>query len=499
DPGNNSDPAANPAENAKRGRLPIFTIADPRPLHWSTDAGVWLFGNWTFTWYDEVIRVKSIDRNNGQITLAEPAFYSVKSGRFYAENLLEELDEPGEYYIDAANRRLYFWPPASMKNARIVISTLKSPLLSIDNAHDITFSGMVFENGRGDAIHAQDSTGVRIEQCTVRNVRNQGMRIEGGSDDVVDGCDIYDTGSGGMYISGGDRRTLTPGHQLVINNRIHDFARIERTGSDACAIVVAGVGNRVAHNLIFNSPFQAIWILGNDNIIEYNNIHDVVTDSEDAGAIYKGRDPSCRGNIIRYNFFHDIGMTASYGTCAVYFDDGDGGDAVIGNIFLHAGNPGKWGPPWGTVFSHGGYGIRAENNIFIDSKCALGSQPFTEAEWKTYLNGGGSFYWTQKLLKDVDITSQLYTMHYPALIGFMHPKPGMIRQSHASNNVFVRCGQISAGNWICDPKTMWSTNDDPGFVDASHGDFQLRPDAAVFKHLPDFKPIPFEKIGPENQ
>jgi hypothetical protein len=32
-------------------------------------------------------------------------------------------------------------------------------------------------------------------------------------------------------------------------------------------------------------------------------------------------------------------------------------------------------------------------------------------------------------------------------------------------------------------------------VDASRGDFRLRPDAEVLKRLPGFRPIPFEKIG----
>ena len=84
-------------------------------------------------WYDEVIRVKAIDWKNGQITLAAPSLYGVKSGRFYALNLLEELDAPGEFYIDAKNRRLYFWPPAPIEQARIVGRGLVSGLATMPN------------------------------------------------------------------------------------------------------------------------------------------------------------------------------------------------------------------------------------------------------------------------------------------------------------------------------------------------------------------------------
>ena len=123
-----------------------------------------------------MIRVKSINRNNGQIILAAPAPYSVKSGRFYALNLIEELDSPGEFYIDAKNRRLYFWPPAPIESARIALSTLKGPLLSIDSARNVTFSGMIFENGLGDGIHVSGGSRVRIERCIVRNVRQLSIR-----------------------------------------------------------------------------------------------------------------------------------------------------------------------------------------------------------------------------------------------------------------------------------------------------------------------------------
>src|SRR6185369_12560684 len=211
---------------------------------------------------------------------------------------------------------------------------LNAPLLSIDKAHNVTFSGMIFEDSLGDGIHVADGSEVRIERCTVRNIRQLGLTVNGGSKHVVDSCEIFDTGTGGLYLSGGDRRTLTPALHSATNNHIHHFSRLQLTG--AYAIAVAGVGNRAAHNLIHDAPHQAVLIAGNDNVVEYNVIRNIVTDAEDAGALYKGRDPSCRGNLIRYNFFRNIGNPRGH-NCAIYFDDGDGGDSVIGNIFLRCG------------------------------------------------------------------------------------------------------------------------------------------------------------------
>lgn len=41
----------------------------------------------------------------------------------------------------------------------------------------------------------------------------------------------------------------------------------------------------------------------------------------------------------------------------------------------------------------------------------------------------------------------------------------------------------------------WLTDQDPGFVDITNGNFSLKPDALVFKMIPGFEPIPFEKMG----
>jgi hypothetical protein len=220
-----------------------------------------------------------------------------------------------------------------------------------------------------------------------------------------------------------------------------------------------------------------------------------VTETDDAGAVYKGRNPSCRGNVIRYNFFSDIGSPMGHGTAAIYFDDGDGGDMVFGNIFVRCGQPGRGS--FGTVFSHGGHGIHAENNIFIDCKRALGSAPWDDARWKKALAGGEECYFPRKLLEEVDITKPPYTTRYPELIGFMNPKPGIPRVSFAKNNVLVRADEISSGNWTYEKNEIWQTKDDPGFVDAAKGNFELRSDSEVFRHLPHFKPIPLKEIGPK--
>jgi hypothetical protein len=494
------DPGSVPREGDNAGRLGVFQYGGDEPARWDAAGGVWLHGYWCYDWYDETIQVKSIDRERRQITLAAPALYGVKQGnpsprRFAAVNVLAELDEPGEFYIDPAGKMLYFWPPAALQGARIALSMLNSPLLRIKDASGVTIDGFIFEDGLAGGIEILGGRGNSVRKCIVRNVRELGIRVAGGSVHVIDRCDITETGTGGITLEGGDRKTLTPAHHQATNNTIRNFSQLQLTG--AYAIIFAGVGNRAAHNLIHDAPHQAVLIGGNDHVFEFNIVRNVVTQTDDAGAVYKGRNPSCRGNVIRNNFFSDIGSAMGHGTAAIYFDDGDGGDLVSGNIFLRCGNPG--GGTFGTIFSHGGHDIRADNNIFIDCKRALGSAPWDDARWKNALAGAEETFWPQKLLKEVDITKPPYTTRYPELVGFMDPSPGRRRVNYASNNVLVRAQDVKSGNWECPEDQMWRTTDDPGFVNAVAGDFRLRDDAEVFKRLPQFQRIAYEKMGPEKE
>ncbi len=471
----------------------VFEYADDRPSRWNVDAGVWLHGYWCYDWAPEVVRVKSIAREQRRITLSAPTTYGVRAGnpsprRFYALNVLEELDRPGEYVVDVSTGMLYFWPPVPLRDGRVVLSALKTPIIAVRNAAFIECQGFVVEAGLGDGIAVEDACEVRIRDCHIRNMRLSGIAVTGGSGCAVEGCDVHDTGTGGIRLKGGDRKTLTPGGHAAINNHVFRFAMHKRTYSNA--IWIQGVGHRAAHNLVHDAPHQAIAIEGNDNLFEYNIVHHVCMETDDCGAFYKGRNPSCRGNVIRYNYWHDIGRPMGHGNAAIYLDDGDGGETVFGNVFLRCGNPGKGG--FGAIMSHGGHDIAAENNVFIECRRAFGSWPWDDAGWKKCLEGD---LWQRLLLEVVDITRPPYTTRYPALIGFLDPQPGQARVNRAVRNVLVRCDAVGCGNWQVRETENWITDQDPGFANAAAGDYRLEPDAAVFARLAGFADIPFAKIG----
>ena len=110
-----------PRKGDSSGRAGVFEYHGDRPARWDVSKGVWLSGYWCFDWYNETIKVSGVDKDRRRIILARPSHYGIRQGnpsprRYYAVNLLEELDSPGEYYIDNAKKKLYFWP--AVRNAK---------------------------------------------------------------------------------------------------------------------------------------------------------------------------------------------------------------------------------------------------------------------------------------------------------------------------------------------------------------------------------------------
>ncbi|MEM9238247.1 MAG: hypothetical protein AAGB14_15855, partial [Verrucomicrobiota bacterium] len=108
---------------------------------------LWLRGHWRTPWAPRLSLVSEINLEEKWIRLADippggmgskytktftahdGGNYRMGSGaeRFYALNLLEEIDQPGEYAIDFKDRRIYFYPPADLKSLKLTIADSSNP------------------------------------------------------------------------------------------------------------------------------------------------------------------------------------------------------------------------------------------------------------------------------------------------------------------------------------------------------------------------------------
>jgi hypothetical protein len=472
----------------------VFTYEGDRPARWTKAEDAWVHGYWTYDWADTYEKVASIDPATHEIaTLPPHGVYGYSPGRrFYALNLLEELDTPGEYYLNRTTGILYFWPPAPIEDSRTVVSLLEAPLVAIRNAASIQLRGLILEATRGAGIEITDCRDCQLAGCKVRNIGTDGINISGGRGCGVQSCDIYNTGDSGVHIGGGDRQTLTPGGHYVVNCVIHDISRWDRTYRPA--IGIDGVGNRAAHNLIHDGPHNAILMSGNDHLVEYNDISYVCTQTGDAGAIYMGRDLAQRGTIIRYNHLHDIGPTIKANqegryteVMAVYLDDCFCGVTVQGNLFERAGR---------SIMIGGGRDNTIVNNIFVDCNPAIHVDQRGKSWAAKYFAPHGEWQ-IYEHLEEVPYNRPPYSDRYPHLAQILSDDPPAAKYDRILRNI-----RYGTGKWIdwldglnettVETRDNWIEGD-PGFASPAAHDYRLKPNAPVLKR--GFAPLPLSQIG----
>jgi len=399
---------------------------------WKEEKFLKAYGYWFYEWAAQHMEIESVDSESCIVSIRNPDSYEYgykKGAMYFIYNGLSEINQPGEWCLNSDTGEIYFYPPSDIEKGDVIVSINTQPLIEIRNASKIRIENIVFENSRKEGITAYNGDDIIIEKCTFRNLGGWAIRQTSANNSKIRDCEIYNVGEGGIYIEGGSRKTLTPGNNQIVNNLIHDFSlwiRIYRP-----AIQINGVGNRVANNLIYNAPHMAIGWAGNENIIEFNEIHSVVLETNDAGAIYSGRDPSMQGNIIRYNYFHDIGRITGHGVASVYFDDGHCGNTVYGNIFYRACKPGRGN--FGAVFIHGGRYNTIENNIFLECEQAYNESPWNQKLWNDF--------WTkppynQRIFgEEVDVRKEPYLSKYPWLINILNDT----RPNVLARNIVYKC------------------------------------------------------------
>ncbi|TAD91076.1 MAG: right-handed parallel beta-helix repeat-containing protein [Bacteroidetes bacterium] len=539
------DPGSVPRIQDYSNRGALFAYTDVRHEVWAGQDDVWFQGTFQHGYADDNIRVETINTKTKQVKLTTPSLYGVGSGRDFQQyvgyNILDELDSPGEWYVDKKSGILYFWPPAHTKNSSVMVSMLQEPIIVLENASYVTIRDVTVEAGRGIGIYMESGSHNLIAGCTVRNMGTSGIFMgqgakqtfpfvthddysgvpvsrsigsllsqlyrythwdrKAGTNHGILSCDVYNTGTGGIALSGGNKRQLIPGNNYAQNCKVHNYNR--RNKFLWSGINVDGCGNRISNCEIFDSDWQAIYVRGNDHLFEYNHIHHVTLNSDDTSPWYIGRDPSDRGNILRYNYFHHIGNPNRM-NMGIYCDDSSTDVFVYGNVFF------KMNTNHGVLFSNTGWDLKMKNNIIIEP---ISYSMKVSAHYYTWYQGGGPTMFGEggllrkRLLEQVNIGTKPYADKYPALANYLDPIvagkewEGMRSKRNVfSGNLIVGGSQnpvsLVGGEYAqCDSANNYRTDRDPGFVDYKNGNFNLKADAEVFVRISGFEPPPFDKMG----
>lgn len=471
-----------------------LSIDSQYPARWQNLDMAWADGYFYWDYADTHVPLASKSVDGGTFTLAEApsAGYGIRVGqRIRFANIPEELNGPGSWYFDYRQGIAYVWLTNPQQPGNVEFSVAPS-LAHISSASHLRVRNIAFDGARLDLIDADGVQDVVIDHCNLRNSGKAAVQISGSSSGVTY-SNILNAGSTGISLSGGDRATLQAANLFADNNTISNFSRVYRTYQPA--ILLSGVGNRAEHNRIHDAPHMAIYFIGNDHVINYNNISNVAVDTDDAGAIYGGRDWTQRGTQIKYNYLHNIHGVGAAGATGVYVDDQGSGVTVYGNIFFDVFQAMEFGGGLDNSIE-GNIIVKSKTPIFFDNR-GMNWEKAQTTDPKSFLQIG---------LAAVPYQNEIWRRRYPELAQIVTDGLGTPRRNFIWANLVVQSGPIKldmpAEVLALQKVGSNMVDDDPGFVDKSLSQ-SGEPPATAFELaagskalLSGMKQIPVREIEP---
>lgn len=509
---------------------------------------------------NSIIPVQSLDEDGRIITLRRDlqevwqfnrspwytAFSYAKNNRFRVENVLEELDRPGEWCLDSDNGILYFWPPGELGEDSEVVAPALNCLVYLGGASWVTLSGLTFTEtlGGDDPFRANyEGYGAMFPRQGLRYA-GETLRMQCAEHCVIEKNHFHAVGANAIYLEGHNARNVIRHNEIshagangicMAGSKDEDkhpiFNRVEYNDIHHCGAInryVAGVflavsdGNVVGHNAIHHMPHHAI-NLGSSgygrNIVEYNDVRHTCLDFYDTGAINCWmEDPNGRvervaersGHIIRYNLILDTwgcavdeeGRVAAAkrgsepSVSGIYLDNSSSNCFVYGNIIART---------LCGVTVHNAKNNVIENNIFVDCRYLV--------RWAEYVSPNVPrmvrFMTGNRFCGNIS-----YNTEPEAFLFAFLPREAWSEKVLAEsdrNLLFKEDGsdyvlreasgrlggkeEVPLAEWQRLGYDTHSVIADPLFVDPKHDDYRLRPESPTFQL--GFQPIPVEKIGME--
>ena len=433
----------------------------------------------------------------------------VYSKRWKAYNLIQEMDVPGEYYIDRDNMKLYYYSPKAITNQKIEIDKNFARIINIDGANNIKFEGLTFAQTNGSFFSANNVENLDIVNCTFKDIGRTALGIGGGelcktgtyytdgegniveywqkqrkngSYDVdVSGNIFNNIGGTAISITGaGDNDTLTSSRNKIENNIISNI------GYKAVhpAISLGGCGITVRNNNISQTTIGAIYVTGgNNHIIEKNELYHIMTESSDWGAFYEGGNDVFRGTKVDYNYIHDMVADSNKeypglktGRVGIYFDENQQGLSAEYNILKNV--------PAAFNSNHAG-NFLYQYNTAVDCGRALSlhNHPTSSGE----IVSVGALGLTIEQVEELVGGNQLFYDTYPTLKEFIDNKTNPMKWTVIKDNLEIGCGENNIGSHAIIYSKLENNNeitDYSAFNDPAKQDYRLNADSDVAASMP---------------
>ena len=356
-------------------------------------------------WVMNILPLASVDEENGIAKTTIPGTYPVRyiKGKgdqvipkgIYVENVIEYLDEPGEWVVNTQTGKIWYWPAKGEPGENIVVPLLKE-LIKVEGGIDIEgpvdipvrnihFKGLTFIHGERDTWESGDM-GIQhdwemadkatallrfrgaekcsVEECRFASSGGTGLRLDLHCQEIsVTRCLFEDLGVSGVLLCGYGPGTKDVNNNNVISNNM--FTRLGQIYWHGQALMCFQTGNNlISHNTFKDLPRKAIGMAGvrtkyfnkealsnrecgstiRVNEIDWESINrnqaEDMTDSKGLIDMWDVVEPyyHTKNNIIEFNWCENVLSKGSDGA-AINFTASGRGNIIRNNFVYNTFNP----------------------------------------------------------------------------------------------------------------------------------------------------------------
>jgi hypothetical protein len=332
-------------------------ISTNRVARWADPTGGYFHAMHPSLWGDFTWRITGKDSQGGvtmeggwQNNRGAAAHRTIR----FVENIFEELDAPGEWFLNTKTQTLYFYPPAGLDLSKATVEATRLRSLVEFRGSDerpvrfITLRGLTFRQAartvmetreplmrtdwaiyRGGAVFFEGAEDCALEDCFIDQVGGNAVFVNNYNRRVaVRGCQIAKAGASGVCFVGdpqaarnplfnysqviklenldrtpGPRNDNHPADCIVDNCLIYLTGRVEKQTAGVEIDLAQGI--TVRHCSIYDMPRAGINIgdgCWGGHVVEFCDVFDTVKETGDHGSFNSwGRDRYWRPNIDEVN------------------------------------------------------------------------------------------------------------------------------------------------------------------------------------------------------
>lgn len=256
-----------------------------------------------YPWVTNILPLASVDQEANTAQTVVPATYPMgqtyfglfADGTLWVENVLEALDQPGEWVLDTRQRKLYLWPREDRPGETIVAPKL-TELIRVEGAIDydgptdepvkrLEFRGLTFtqadrwgwepeKTGWGlqhdwemfdrptALVRFRGAEACAVEGCRFTQSGGAAVRFDlHCQENRVSDCLIEHVGGVGILLAGyGPGTKDVNRNNLIVNNHLHHVG--ELLWHSPAVFAWQSGQNRIARNLIHHTPYTAVVVSG---------------------------------------------------------------------------------------------------------------------------------------------------------------------------------------------------------------------------------------------